>query len=80
MGRTGGQEEWNIKVNPNHGPRLAGSPCIFSQNGSFLDLLSVPKGAEKLCDELVGAAQHDALLAEHVLLLLRLHDVLSGRK
>ena len=41
-------------------------------------LLSVPEGAEELGDELVGAAQHDALLAEDVLLLLRLHDVLRG--
>ena len=41
-------------------------------------LLSVPEGAEELGDELMGAAQHDALLAEDVLLLLRLHDVLRG--
>ena len=48
----------------------------FSNGLEITHLLSVSEGAEELGDELVGAAQHDALLAEDVLLLLRLHDVL----
>ena len=52
--------------------------CISKVPTLKTDLLPVPKGAEELGDELVGAAQHYALLAEDVLLLLRLHDVLLG--